>query len=157
LSGVRAAYLCGPDQMISELRGITPPWAVSLPAQVAAVAALQNPDYYAARYVETHRLRRQLAAQLAMATNWEIIPGIANFVLCHLPENGPTAAEIVQRCRPQGLFLRDVGSMGCSFGTHALRAAVKDSQTNMRMMEILSDVNAGLLTKAESLLLPQLV
>ena len=157
LSGVRAAYLCGPERIISELRGITPPWAVSLPAQVAAVAALQDPDYYAARYAETHRLRRQLAAQLALTTNWEILPGTANFVLGHLPEAGPTAAEIVQCCSSQGLFLRDVGSMGRSFGTHALRVAVKDSQTNMRMMEILSDVNAGLLTKAESLLLPQLV
>src|SRR5205814_10473124 len=34
LSGLRAAYLCGPAAEIRQLRAITPPWAVSLPAQV---------------------------------------------------------------------------------------------------------------------------
>ena len=33
LSGLRAAYLCGPADIIAELRAITPPWAVSLPAR----------------------------------------------------------------------------------------------------------------------------
>src|SRR5262249_54560401 len=37
LSGARAAYLCGPMDVMADLRAITPPWAVSLLAQVAAV------------------------------------------------------------------------------------------------------------------------
>ncbi len=141
LSGVRAAYLCGPESMIAELRGFTPPWAVSLPAQVAAVAALQDPDYYAARYAETHRLREALAVALSRFDGWEILPGIANFLLCHLPATGATAAALVAQCRAQGLFLRDVGAMGRSFGDHALRVAVKDATTNQRMVKILTRVN----------------
>ena len=50
LSGARAAYLCGSEALLAPLRRFVPPWAVSLPAQVTAVAALQSPDYYAARY-----------------------------------------------------------------------------------------------------------
>lgn len=46
LSGARAAYLCGHPSQIDMLRKLTPPWAVSLPAQVAAVAALSDPGYY---------------------------------------------------------------------------------------------------------------
>lgn len=38
-----------------------PPWVVSLPAQVAAVAARKDPDYYRARYAQTAQLRRILA------------------------------------------------------------------------------------------------
>jgi len=143
LSGVRAAYLCGPAGIIEELRAITPPWAVGLPAQVAAVAALQDPDYYAARYAETHCLRAELAEQLAEFEGWEILPGIANFLLCHLPPDGLGATEIVRRCRAYGLFLRDVGAMGSSLGQHALRIAVKDAETNRRMVEILKRVLIG--------------
>jgi histidinol-phosphate/aromatic aminotransferase/cobyric acid decarboxylase-like protein len=151
LSGARAAYLCGPEPLIAELRGLTPPWAVGLPAQVAAVAALQDPDYYAARYAETHRLREALAGELSRFDGWEILPGIANFLLCHLPDNGPNAATLVAQCRAQGLFLRDVGVMGRYFGTHALRIAVKDAATNQRMVEILADVNQRLPSRTKPL------
>jgi len=142
LSGARAAYLCGSARMLEELRAITPPWAVSLPAQVAAVAALQDTDYYAQCWTETHELREQLASQLGEFDGWEIIPGIANFLLCHLPEDGLSASEIVSRCRERGLFLRDVGSMGQVLGSRALRIAVKDEATNRRMISILEEVVA---------------
>jgi len=137
LSGARAAYLCAGPHQLEELRAITPPWVVGLPTQVAAVRALQDPDYYAGRYAETHSLREQLAAGLRVF-GWKIIPGIANFVLCHLPPNGPTAAAVANRCRVQGLFLRDAGAMGSQLGRHALRIAVKDAATNARMLEILA-------------------
>ena len=105
--------------------------------QLAAVRALQDPDYYAARYAETAALREQLVAGLK-PLGWEIIPGIANFVLCHLPSNGPTAAAVVKRCREHGLFLRDAAAMGSQLGTHALRIAVKDAASNHRIIELLS-------------------
>src|SRR5207253_9009683 len=66
LSGARVAYLCAGAHQLEDLRAITPPWVVSLPAQVAAVRALEAPDYYAARYAETANLREQLAAGLAL-------------------------------------------------------------------------------------------
>ena len=43
LSGARCAYLCASPHLLETLRSITPPWAVSLPGQVAAVAALRDP------------------------------------------------------------------------------------------------------------------
>lgn len=137
LSGARAAFLCGPRERINDLRAITPPWAVSLLAQVAAVAALQDPEYYRARYAETHALREALAAELSGFAGWQIIPGVANFLLCQLPECGPDAATVVKRCRTRGLFLRNAGPMGKSLGSHALRIAVKDAATNQRMNDIL--------------------
>jgi len=140
LSGARAAYLCGSESTMEELRSINPPWAVSLLAQVAAVAALQDPEYYAARYAETHSLRAELADQISETFAWEVLPGVANFLLCHLPEDGPGAAALVRQCRGRGLFLRDAGAMGRSLGKHTLRIAVKDRETNYRMMEILKRI-----------------
>jgi histidinol-phosphate/aromatic aminotransferase/cobyric acid decarboxylase-like protein len=139
LSGARVAYLCAAPDVMAELRALTPPWAVSLPGQVAAVKALQDPEYYTARYEETHRLRVCLEANLAALPGWEIVPGCANFVLCHLPEDGPDAAAIVRRCRAHGLFLRDARIMGQHLGRHALRFAVKDAPTQGRMMKILEE------------------
>jgi len=130
LSGARAAYLCGPAALIASLRPLNPPWAVSLPAQVAAVAAVQDPAYYEARWAETRQLRVHLARELGRFPGWDVVPGSANFLLCLLPSTGPTAATVVARCREQNLFLRNAAAMGRSLGSHALRIAVKDAQTN---------------------------
>ena len=139
LSGARVAYLCAGPHQLEELRAITPPWVVSLPGQVAAVRALQDPEYYASRYLETAELREELRAGLA-ALGLLSVPGIANFLLCQLPPQGMDAATVVERCRQRGLFLRDAGAMGTQLGSHALRIAVKDAATNRRMVEILSEV-----------------
>jgi histidinol-phosphate/aromatic aminotransferase/cobyric acid decarboxylase-like protein/GNAT superfamily N-acetyltransferase len=136
LSGARVAYLCAGPQQLEELRAFTPPWAVSLVAQLAAVRALESPDYYTQRWQETGVLREQLASELR-ELGWEVIPGVANFLLCHLPDSGPTAAELVTRGRERGLFLRDAARMGARLGDRALRVAVKDADTNRRITDIL--------------------
>jgi histidinol-phosphate/aromatic aminotransferase/cobyric acid decarboxylase-like protein len=82
-------------------------------------------------------LRENLRAQLSHFTGWKIIPGTANFVLCHLPATGPSAAEMVRRGRLHGLYVRDVGSMGRSLGEQALRIAVKDAATNTQIVQLL--------------------
>jgi histidinol-phosphate/aromatic aminotransferase/cobyric acid decarboxylase-like protein len=137
LSGARAAYLCAGAHQLESLRAITPPWVVSLPAQLGAIRALQDPAYYATRYAETHRYRERLAQQLG-SLGWEIIPGKANFLLCHLPETGPSAEELVERCRRHGLFLRNAMRMGSNLGSRAIRVAVKDEGTNDRMVRIIA-------------------
>ncbi len=136
LSGARAAYLCAPPHLLEELRAITPPWAVSLLGQLAAVRALEDPDYYAARYAETHWLRKTLQSELC-GLGWAVVPGIANFLLCHLPLHQPDAATVVRQCRAEKLFLRDASVMGSQLGDRALRIAVKDQETNSRMLKIL--------------------
>jgi len=133
LSGARCAYLCASPHLLERLRSITPPWSVSLPAQVAAIAALKDPSYYAERYQQTHALRAMLGEALAA---FDLVPGIANFLLCHLPQDGPAAAEVVARCRDFGLFIRDASTMGSSLGDRAIRIAVRDRPTTDRMIGI---------------------
>ena len=139
LSGMRAAYLCGAPELIPALRRWTPPWVVGLAAQVAAVEALRAPDYYQARYRETVELRHSLVERLRRdQPAWDVMEGGANFILCHLPADGPTAAAIAECCRAHGVFLRDVGGMGTSLGTHVLRIAVKDAATQDRLLGVLN-------------------
>jgi histidinol-phosphate/aromatic aminotransferase/cobyric acid decarboxylase-like protein len=143
LSGARVAYLCAGPHQLEALRAITPPWVVSLPAQVAAVRALENPEYYAARYRETNELRESLAGEL-QSLGWDVLPGIANFLLCHLPKQGLDAKTLVERCREHGLFLRNAGPMGSQLGTHSVRIAVKEAETNRRMVNIIKECGAVL-------------
>jgi histidinol-phosphate/aromatic aminotransferase/cobyric acid decarboxylase-like protein/GNAT superfamily N-acetyltransferase len=136
LSGARVAYLCAGAHQLEELRAITPPWVVGLPSQVAAVKVLGNPNYYAERYAETKTFREELALGL-QRLGWSVNPGIANFLLCHLPETGPAAAHVVHACRAQRLFVRDAALMGSRMGTHTIRIAVKERTTNERMLQII--------------------
>ena len=143
LSGVRAAYLCGPKALMSELRVWCPPWSVSLPGQIAACEALRATDYYRERWRETSALRTDLAGALTVL-GWHVVPGCANFLLCHLPTDGPDAAVVAAQARTHGLFLREVGNMGTALGRHALRVAVKDRTANGRMIALLHVVHAEL-------------
>lgn len=139
LSGLRAGYLCGPARLMAELRAITPPWAVSLPAQVAAVGALADPTYYGARYVQTHALRDELAAAVGAMPGARVVGGaVANFLLVHLSEDGPDAATVVARCRRGDVFLRDTAAMGTTLGRHAIRIAVKPREEQERIIAALA-------------------
>ncbi len=139
LSGARVGYLCGPPEEIRALRRLTPPWIVSLPAQVAAVHALAAPQYYAERYQETHFMRERLMEGLwAICPGVEVIAGVANFVLCHFPNDRPDAATLVSHCQSRGLFVRPVGGRGTAMGTRAVRIAVRSESENERMLEVLS-------------------
>jgi histidinol-phosphate/aromatic aminotransferase/cobyric acid decarboxylase-like protein len=140
LSGLRCAYLCASPIQLEKLRSISPPWAVSLPAQMAALVALKENGYYEACYEKTHELREEFAAQLSLLESLEILQSKVNFVLCFLSETGPDAATIVAKCRDMGLYLRDVSNMGNNFNKHTIRIAIKDQETNQKMLEILKQV-----------------
>jgi histidinol-phosphate/aromatic aminotransferase/cobyric acid decarboxylase-like protein len=137
LSGLRVGYLCGSPSLLEPLRSLTPPWSVSLPAQVAAIYALQSPDYYISRYRETHQLRAQLVKGLRQIGIREIIPGVANFIMFHLPDGAPDGNTVISRCKKQGLFIRDAGEMGRGMGDRAIRIAVKDADSNQRILQII--------------------
>jgi len=93
-------------------------------------------SYYRQRWDETHILRARLAAALR-TLGWEVLPGCANFLLCHLPASQPEASVLVAECRRRKLFLRDVANMGECFDARTVRVAVKDAKTNTAILNIL--------------------
>ncbi len=136
LSGLRAAYLVASPETAAELRRWTPPWPVSLPAQIAAVRALADPAYYQLRWKETGTLRGELAADLAeLAPGLGVTESVANFVLMSLPAAGPTAPELVARCRAHGVFLRDLSTLSPAFEGRTVRSAVRCAGENRRIVD----------------------
>lgn len=145
LSGARVAYLAAAPHQLDELRAFTPPWVVSLTAQVAATRALESAAYYVDRWSETAVLREELAAGLG-GLGWEVVPGCANFLLVHLPAEGPPAEQVLNHARSRGLYLRDTTNMGTG---GALRIAVKDSRTNRQTLEVLAETVAAPGTRSD--------
>jgi histidinol-phosphate/aromatic aminotransferase/cobyric acid decarboxylase-like protein len=103
LSGLRAAYPVTSPTAASELRRWTPPWALSLPAQIAEVRALADPAYYRARRDETRRLRAELAAGLRRLDAVEVDESVANSVPLTISPCDPSATELCRRARERGL------------------------------------------------------
>ena len=138
LSGMRVGYLCGDSTVISMLNRRSRPWAVGLTGQIAAVRALDASNYYQECYRITRSYREELHTAL-QALGWSVIPGSANFLLCHLPNSGIGATELVQNCRQKGLYIRE-WAVDHSGEETAIRIAVKDGKTNKSMVGILKDV-----------------
>ena len=137
LSGARAAYICSPPHLIEKLKQISPPWAVSLIAQAAAIAALKDQKYYTKKYAETNQLRMKLKQKLLELGITEVIEGVANFLLFYLPAHFPTTEKFIESCKKEKLFIRNVANMGNNLGLNAVRIAVKDDETNNKMINIM--------------------
>ncbi|MFG3371078.1 aminotransferase class I/II-fold pyridoxal phosphate-dependent enzyme [Streptomyces sp. NPDC048156] len=135
LSGVRAAYLVAEPETAAEVRRWTPPWAVGLPAQLAAVAALRDPAYYADRLRHTHGLRRKLASDLAGVDASVLVEeSVANFLSLTLPPGGPSAAALVAGCRRHDVYLRDLSPLSAAYEGRTVRVAVRDTAENARIV-----------------------
>jgi histidinol-phosphate/aromatic aminotransferase/cobyric acid decarboxylase-like protein len=145
LSGMRVAYLVSDAATAAPLRRWTPPWAISLPAQLAAVAALRDPAYYTARWEQTRELRAGLAAALrAVDPAANVDEAVANFLLITLPAGGPSAADVVTACRRDDVYLRDLSPMSAAFQGRTIRVAVKDPAANTRIVTAYSAALAAL-------------
>jgi histidinol-phosphate/aromatic aminotransferase/cobyric acid decarboxylase-like protein len=140
LSGLRSAYLVGPAEGVASLSFQFPPWAVSLPAQVAAVAALKEDEYYAKQYRMTAELREHLVAELEAQCGIISFPSVTNCLLCRLPASAPHADEIVRRARMHNLFIRSGARIHESLGSGVIRIAVKSQALNERAISVLRQV-----------------
>ncbi|MFM8979699.1 MAG: pyridoxal phosphate-dependent aminotransferase [Planctomycetia bacterium] len=139
LSGVRAAYMVAAPEVLAPLRPFLPPWSVGLLAQVAAVRALEDRSWYAARWADTHRLRGELACGLT-GLGWRVTPSVTNFLLAELPEGAPEAPAACAALAARGLWIRDLSTLGTALGRRAVRLAVKDAATQARMLALLGEV-----------------
>jgi histidinol-phosphate/aromatic aminotransferase/cobyric acid decarboxylase-like protein len=140
LSGLRSAYLVGPAEGIASLSCLLPPWAVSLPAQVAAIAALKEDEYYTKQYRATADFREHLVAELKAQCGIVSFPSATNCLLCRLPATAPHASEIVQRARERNLFIRSGVGIHDSLGPDTIRIAVKSETLNKKIISVLRQI-----------------
>ena len=138
LSGLRVAYAV--TSKAQNLRRFIPPWAVSLPAQLGAIAALDNPDYYQQQYSNVHQNREELNLQL-IDMGFTTYPSVANYILTELPKSVDySSQQFIMQCRAYDIFIRDAENMGITLDSRYVRFAVRSRAENNRVIDCLAKV-----------------
>lgn len=102
LAGLRVGYGMGHPELIRQLWKVKPPFNVNLPAQSAALSALQD----SAHTAETLEITRAGFAYLYQELDrlgYSYLPTQANFLCVHI---GPNAGELVSWLESQGMIIR---------------------------------------------------
>ncbi|MGC4828282.1 histidinol-phosphate transaminase [Micromonospora arida] len=102
LANLRVGYLIGSADIVTSLRDLCLPYAVSGVAQRAALAALDLEDALLTRVKETIAERTRVRAAL-MAEGWEVLDSQGNFVWLSLGED---AIPFCEYCARAGIELR---------------------------------------------------
>ena len=58
----------------------------------------------------------------------------------HVSNDKFSASRIVNECKKKKLYLRDLSVMGASFEDNAIRMAVKDIDTNKKMIQTFREI-----------------
>ena len=130
LSGLRVAMLRTSPEIRESLALRTPPWAVSLPAQIAACAALRDDAYYRQKYIESISLRNRLRLGLE-DSGYLTVDSCANWLMMQVSD----AQRFCRQMESRNLYVRNIGLTAPSLGNEWIRIAVKDHQTNMKMLD----------------------
>ena len=112
LAALRVGWAYAPAPIADAMDRIRLPFNVSIPAQLAAVAALADEDFQRRSLEHVETWRPWLTQQLG-GLGLEVIPSGANFVLVELPTTlGKTAADAEPFLASRGLIVRGVASYG---------------------------------------------
>jgi histidinol-phosphate aminotransferase len=133
LAGLRVGYgLMHPDTA-SVLNRVRQPFNVNLPAQVAALAALEDADFLAETLQVVHAGVDYLQAELDRM-GLECTPSQSNFLMFRVPGE---ARAVFDRLLDRGVIVRPLGGYGYP---DRLRVSVGRPEENRRFVEALREV-----------------
>jgi threonine-phosphate decarboxylase len=141
IPGLRLGYLVGHPAVLEQVRRRQPPWSVNAPAQLAAVAALEDVGYRkrTLRYIEGERTR--FASALQAVPGVMVFPSAANFLLVELPLPMP-AALAADRLRGTGILVRDCSNVP-GLNEYTIRVAIRRRRDNDRLCRSLNEILHG--------------
>lgn len=136
LAGLRVGWGYAPPHIVDAIERVRMPFNVSLPAQAAAIAALEDDAFTEESLLHNEREMVRLANGLK-ALGLELIDGVGNFVVAKLPEaKGKTAAEALAYLKDRGISLRGLGGYGMP---NHLRISVGTVEGNDAALELLKE------------------
>ncbi len=107
LAGMRVGWLCASRDIVDVLNRVRPAFGVPLPAQAAAIAALEDTAHVERELAFVARERPRLAALLT-DLKFEVAPACANFVLARVPPAFESGAELTAALAREGVLIRPV-------------------------------------------------
>lgn len=137
LAGLRIGWGYGPLAIVEAYDRIRPPFNTSIPAQLAAVAALGDEDFQRASIDLMEQWRPWLTQQLGGLGLEVVGPSAANFVLVGFPTRpGRTAVEAEAFMAARGLLTRGVGNYGLP---DHIRITIGLEEHNRAIADVLAD------------------
>lgn len=125
LAGLRVGYAVAHPEVADALRAITLPFAVSVPAQVAAVESLRHHEALAAR-VDALVGERERVLAAVRGAGWQVPDAQGNFVW--FATGGQTAA-FVRAAEEVGIAVRP-------FGEEGVRVSIGEPEGNDRLVTL---------------------
>ena len=140
LAGLRVGWGYGPAEVTDAMDRIRAPFNVNIPAQAAALAALDDDDFLR-RSRELVQAERPRLAEGLEALGLVVQPSQANFVLGRFPTvAGRTAGEAEAALAAQGVLVRGLDGYGIPTG---LRITVGLPEHNRKVLSVLDAFLAG--------------
>lgn len=136
MPGLRLGYcLCANADLLKTMSRNTQAWNVSLPAQMAGIAALEEGDYLAQARILIDEERRRMEAEM-QALGLRCIPSRANFLLFQSPV--PLYGALLNR----GIQIRDCANYP-GLGDNWYRVAVKLPEQNRALLNAMEEILNG--------------
>jgi histidinol-phosphate aminotransferase len=110
LAGMRVGYAIGPADLIDYMNRVRAPFNTTLPAQAAAIAALDD-RAHVAKSREANAIERKRLTHSLVALGLEVLPSQANFVLVNV---GRPARVVYERLLERGVIVRPFGNLPTS-------------------------------------------
>ena len=108
LAGLRIGYAVGPAEVCAGLAKVRRPFDVTTPAQVAALASIDDPDELARRRAVNAQGLARLEAALR-ANGFDPVPSVGNFLYV---ETGRDAQALFEQLLQEGIIVRPLGGFG---------------------------------------------
>jgi histidinol-phosphate aminotransferase len=108
LAGIRVGYGIGPEELISYFARLRTTFSVSVPAQAAALAALED-ETHTRRAVENNTAESERVVGAMRELGYRVDSTWANFFYC---EPGEDAASVAKRLQEEGVIIRPLGPWG---------------------------------------------
>ncbi|HXY55131.1 MAG TPA: threonine-phosphate decarboxylase CobD [Nitrospirota bacterium] len=137
LPGLRIGYAVTDDTTATCLRDGQEPWAVSIPAEQAAIAALNDWGYIKKTRRLIEKERRHLLSALRILPGVEPFPCPANFILIKL--TSIDSWELAEKLGQRGLLVRDCSTFP-GLGNGYVRIAVRTRSENKRLVRAIREL-----------------
>ena len=141
LAGLRLGYaLSSNGKLLERMRAAGQPWAVSVPAQLAGVACLQEEGYLERSRALVARERARLQAELKRL-GFRVAPSETNYLLFYANETG-VHLSLGSALLSRGILIRSCENF-VGLGGGWYRIAVRTPQENDRLIQTLREAVGG--------------
>ncbi len=137
MPGLRIGYALSDEETISTLRAGQEPWTVSIPAEQAGIAALNDWHYIKKTRRLIEKQRSWLLEELRLLPGLEPFLSSTNFIFAKIMS--PDASLLVQKLGRLGLLVRDCSDF-TGLNAHYIRIAVRDGSENKRLLKTLREL-----------------